>query len=186
MKYLKTYKEAVAVYQNHEHKSVIEDMLLELKDLEFHTTVSIQNFHNQHQSVRVHVSRKKEFRWNDISGVISDIASYMKSEDYNIVDFTCKDDLEFKENPDDYEVKRIQPAHFWGVGDDGKIKSTTKDVWQVPHITQTSVYDPGTFDRIIKWTFDIKFEKQLIEVDKTRGISKLSTSGSGVDSCCCN
>jgi hypothetical protein len=176
MKYLKTYKEAVAVYQNHEHKSVIEDMLLELKDLEFHTTVSIQNFHNQHQSVRVHVSREKEFNWNDISGVISDVANYMKSEDYNIVEFTCKDDLEFKENPDDYEVKRIQPAHFWGVGDDGKIKSTTKDVLQFPHVTKSSVYEPGNFNQISKWMFDIKFEKKLIEVDKTRGISKLSTN----------
>jgi len=176
MKYLKTYKEAVAVYQNHEHKSVIEDMILELKDLEFHTTVSIQNFHNQHQSVRVHVSREKEFSWNDIYGVISDIANYMKSEDYNIVDFTCKDDLEFKENPDDYEVKRIQPAHFWGVGDDGKIKSTTKDVLQFPHVTKSFVYEPGTFNQISKWIFDIKFEKKLIEVDKTRGISKLSTN----------
>ena len=161
MKYLKRYSEAVAVYQNHEHKSVIEDMLLELKDLEFHTKVSIQNFHNQHESVRVHVSKEKEFNWNDISNVISDIANYMKSEDYNIVDFTCKDDLEFKENPDDYEVKRIQPADFWGVGDDGKIKSTTKDVLQVPHVTKSSVYEPGTFNQISKWMFDIEFRKNL-------------------------
>ena len=171
MKYLKTYNEAVAVYQNHEHKSVIEDMLLELKDLEFHTKVSIQNFHNQHQSVRVHVSREKEFIWNDISQVISDIANYMKSEDYNIVDFTCKDDIEFKENPDNYEVKRIQPTYLWGLND-GKIKSTKKDVWQVPHITKSSVYEPGTFNQTSKWMFDIKFEKKLIEVDKTRGISR--------------
>jgi hypothetical protein len=176
MKYLKRYSEAVAVYQNHEHKSVIGDMLLELKDLEFHTTVSIQNFHNQHESVRVHVSKEKEFNWNDISNVISDIANYMKLEGYNIVDFTCKDDFEFKENPDDYEVKRIQPAHFWGVGDDGKIKSTTKDVLQVPHITQTSVYDPGTFNQISKWIFDIKFEKKLIEVDRNRSISRIATN----------
>ena len=77
MKYLKTYKEAVAVYQNHEHKSVIEDMLLELKDSEFHTTVSIQKFHNNHETVRVHVEKDKEFNWNDISQVISDVASYM-------------------------------------------------------------------------------------------------------------
>jgi hypothetical protein len=176
MKYLKTYKEAVAVYQNHEYKSVIEDMLLDLRDSEFHTTVSIQNYHNKHESVRVHVSREKEFNWNDISGVISDISNYMKSEGYNIVDFSCKDDVEFKENPDDYEVKKIKPAHFWGTDSSGKIKSELKDVLQIPHITQTSVYAPGTFDRINKWTFDIKFEKQLIEVDKTRGISRLSTN----------
>ena len=78
MKYLKTYNEAVAVYQNHEHKSVSEDMLLELKDLEFKTIVSIQNFHNQHESVRVHVEKDKEFNWNDISDIISDITIYMK------------------------------------------------------------------------------------------------------------
>ncbi len=176
MKYLKTYKEAVAVYQNHEHKSVIEDMLLELKDLEFHTTVSIQNFHNQHESVRVHVSREREFSWNDISQVISDISNYMKSEGYNIVDFTCKDDVDFKENPDDYEVKKTTPSYFWGTDSSGKLKSELKDVLQVPHIAETSVYDPGTFNKISKWIFDIKFEKQLIQVDKTRGISKLSTN----------
>ena len=184
MKYLKRYNEAVAVYQNHEHKSVIEDMLLELRDLEFHTTVSIQNFHNQHESVRVHVSKEKEFSWNDISGVISDIANYMRGEGYNIVDFTCKDDLEFKYNPEDYEIKRTQPAHFWGM-DDGKIKSTTKDVLQIPHITKSSVYEPGTFNQISKWMFDIKFQKQLIEIDKSRSsrlyhnprrISRLSTN----------
>jgi hypothetical protein len=100
----------------------------------------------------------------------------MKSEDYNIVDFTCKDDLEFKENPDDYEVKRIQPAHFWGVGDDGKIKSTTKDVLQFPHVTKSSVYEPGNFNQISKWMFDIKFEKKLIEVDRNRSISRISTN----------
>ncbi len=177
MRYLKTYKEAVAVYQNHEHKSVIEDMLLELKDLEFYTTVSIQNYHNQHESVRVHVSREREFSWNDISYVISDIARYMKSEGYNIVDFTCIDDIESKKNPDDYEVKKIKQSYIWSANpSDFSVKSELKDYYQLPHITQTSVYDPGTFDRIIKWTFDIKFEKQLIEVDKTRGISKLSTN----------
>jgi hypothetical protein len=176
MKYLKTYKEAVAVYQNHEHKSVIEDMLLDLRDSEFHTTVSIQNFHNNHESVRVHVSREKEFQWNDISNVISDVANYMQSEGYEIVDFTCKDDVESKENPDDYEVKKTTGAYFWGTDSSGKIKSELKDVLQIPHITQTSVYDPGTFDKINKWTFDIKFEKKLIEVDKTRSISRLFTN----------
>ena len=176
MKYLKTYKEAVAVYQNHEHKSVIEDMLLELKDLEFHTTVSIQNFHNQHQSVRVHVSREKEFSWNDIYGVISDIANYMKSEDYNIVDFTCKDDVEFKENPDNFEVKKIVQAHYWLTDSSGKVKSELRDVLQFPHITKSSVYDPVTFNQISKWMFDIKFEKKLIEVDKSRSISRIATN----------
>ena len=47
-----------------------------------------------------------------------------------------------------------------------------KDVLQIPHITQTSVYDAVTFNRINQWIFDIKFIKQLIEVDKTRGILK--------------
>jgi len=178
MRYLKTYKEAVAVYQNHEHKSVIEDMLLDLdlRDSEFHKTVSIQNYHNQHESVRVHVSREREFSWGDISGVISDISNYMKSVGYNIVDFTCKDDVDFRENPDDYEVKKIKPGYFWGTDSSGKIKSELKDVLQFPHITQTSVYQPGTFNKITKWTFDIKFEKQLIEVDNTESISKLSTN----------
>jgi hypothetical protein len=174
MKYLKTYKEAVAVYQNHEHKSVIEDMLLELKDSEFHTTVSIQKFHNNHETVRVHVEKDKEFNWNDISQVISDVASYMELEDYNIVDFTCKDDVEFKENPDDFEVKKIVQAHYWGTDSSGEIKSELKDVLQIPHITQTSVYDAVTFNRINQWIFDIKFKKQLIEVDKTRGVSKIT------------
>lgn len=178
MRYLKTYKEAVAVYQNHEYKSVIEDMLLDLdlRDSEFHKTVSIQNYHNQHESVRVHVSREREFSWSDISGVISDISNYMKSVGYNIVDFTCKDDVEFKENPDDYEVKTIKPGYFWGTDSSGKIKSELKDVLQFPHITQTSVYQPGTFNKITKWTFDIKFEKKLIEVDNTESISRLSTN----------
>jgi hypothetical protein len=126
--------------------------------------------------VRVHVSREKEFSWSDISRVISDISNYMKSEGYNIVDFSCKDDVEFKENPDDYEVKTIKPAHFWGTDSSGKIKSELKDVLQVPHITQTSVCAPGTFNKITKWTFDIKFEKQLIEVDNTESISRLSTN----------
>jgi hypothetical protein len=155
---------------------VIEDMLLELKDLEFHTTVSIQNFHNQHQSVRVHVSREKEFSWNDIYGVISDIANYMKSEDYNIVDFTCKDDVEFKENPDNFEVKKIVQAHYWLTDSSGKVKSELRDVLQFPHITKSSVYDPVTFNQISKWMFDIKFEKKLIEVDKSRSISRIATN----------
>ena len=178
MKYLKTYKEAIEVlplwYKNHEHKSVIEDMLLELKDSEFHTTVSIQKFHNNHETVRVHVEKDKEFNWNDISQVISDVASYMELEDYNIVDFTCKDDVEFKENPDDFEVKKIVQAHYWGTDSSGEIKSELKDVLQIPQITQTSVYDAVTFNKIDQWIFDIKFKKQLIEVDKTRGVSKIT------------
>jgi hypothetical protein len=176
MKYLKTYKEAVAVYQNHEHKSVIEDMLLELRDTEFHTTVSIQNFHNQHESVRVHVSKEKEFSWNDISQVISDVANYMQSEGYEIVDFTCKDDVEFKENPDNFEVKKIVQAHYWLTDSSGKVKSELRDVLQFPHITKSSVYDPVTFNQISKWMFDIKFEKKLIEVDKSRSISRIATN----------
>ncbi len=177
MKYLKTYKEAVAVYQNHEHKSVIEDMLLELKDLEFHTTVSIQNFHNQHESVRVHVSKEKEFSWNDIYGVISDVANYMQSEGYEIVDFTCKDDIESKVNPDDYEIKKMKQGNLWRRDpNDFSIKSETKDYWVIPHITKSSVYDPVTFNQISKWMFDIKFEKKLIEVDKSRSISRIATN----------
>ncbi len=177
MRYLKTYKEAVAVYQNHEHKSVIEDMLLDLRDSDFHTTVSIQNFHNQNESVRVHVSKEKEFSWNDISQVISDISNYMQSEGYEIVDFTCKDDIDSKVNPDDYEIKKMKQGHLWSRNpNDFSIKSETKDYWVTPDITQTSVYDATTFDRITKWTFDIKFEKQLIEIDKTRSISRLSTN----------
>lgn len=176
MKYLKTYKEAVAVYQNHEHKSVIEDMLLDIRDSEFHTKVSIQNFHNQHQSVRVHVSKEKEFNWNDISQVISDVSNYMQSEGYEIVDFTCKDDVEFKENPDDFEVKKIVQAHYWLTDSSGKVKSELRDVLQVPHVTKSSVYDPGTFNQISKWIFDIKFEKKLIEVDRNRSISRIATN----------
>ena len=172
MKYLKTYKEAVAVYQNHEHKSVIEDMLLELKDLEFKTIVSIQNFHNQHESVRVHVEKDKEFNWNDISGIISNITSYMKSEGYNIIDFTCKYDVEFKENPDDFEVKKLVQANYYDTDSSGKLQITSKDVYQIPYITKSTVYVQTTLIPVSRWMFDIKFEKKLIEVDKTKGISK--------------
>lgn len=162
MKYLKTYKEAVAVYQNHEHKSVIEDMLLELKDLEFHAKVSMQNFHNQHESVRVYVSKEKEFNWNDISGVISDVANYMKSEGYEIVYFTCKDDIESKVNPDDYEIKKMKQGNLWRRDPrDFSIKSEKKDYWVTPHVTKSSVYEPGTFNQISKWMFDIEFRKNL-------------------------
>jgi hypothetical protein len=73
-------------------------------------------------------------------------------------------------------VKKTTGAYFWGTDSSGEIKSELKDVLQIPHITQTSVYDPGTFDKINKWTFDIKFEKKLIEVDKTRSISRLFTN----------
>ncbi len=162
MKYLKRYSEAVAVYQNHEHKSVIGDMLLELKDLEFHAKVSIQNFHNQYESVRVYVSKEKEFNWNDISGVISDVANYMKSEGYEIVYFTCKDDIESKVNPDDYEIKKMKQGNLWRRDPrDFSIKSEKKDYWVTPHVTKSSVYEPGTFNQISKWMFDIEFRKNL-------------------------
>jgi hypothetical protein len=168
MKYLKRYSEAVAVYQNHEHKSVIEDLLLDLRDSEFHTTCSIQNYHRQYEKVRVHVSKEKEFSWNDISYVISDIVNYMKLEDYEIFDFTCKDDIESKVNPDDYEIKKMKQGNLWRRDpNDFSIKPETKDYWVTPHITQTSVYDPGTFNKITKWAFDITFKKRLNEVDKT-------------------
>jgi hypothetical protein len=150
--------------------------LLELKDTNFNATCLTNIDRSRVESIRVHISRETEFNWNDISEVISRITGYMKSEGYRIVDFTCKDDVEFKENPDDYEVKTIKPAHFWGTDSSGKIKSELKDVLQVPHITQTSVFAPGTFNKITKWTFDIKFEKQLIEVDNTESISRLSTN----------
>jgi hypothetical protein len=177
MRYLKTYKEAVAVYQNHEHKSVIEDMLLELKDLEFHAKVSIQNFHNQYESVRVYVSKEKEFNWNDISGVISDVANYMKSEGYEIVYFTCKDDIESKVNPDDYEIKKMKQGNLWRRDPrDFSIKSETKDYWVTPHVTKSSVYEPGTFNQISKWMFDIEFRKNLKANEELSPSTYLSTA----------
>ena len=176
MKYLKRYSEAVAVYQNHEHKSVIEGFLIDLVHSDFHTRCSVQNMHGNLEQVRVVVSREKEFSWNDISEVISDIANYMRGEGYKIVDFTCEDDIDSKYNPEDYEVKKTTGAYFWTTDDSGKIKSELRDVLQIPHITKTSVYEPGTFNQISKWMFDIKFEKKLFEIDRTRGISKLSTN----------
>ena len=41
----------------------------------------------------------------------------------------------------DFEVKKIVQAHYWGTDSSGEIKSELKDVLQIPHITQTSVYD---------------------------------------------
>jgi hypothetical protein len=174
MRYLRKYNEMDSFYQSHEHKSEIEDILLELKDTNFNATCLTNIDKSGVESFRVHISRETEFNWNDISDVISRITGYMKSEGYQIVDFTCKDDVEFKENPDDYEVKKTTGAYFWNTDSSGKIKSELKDVLQVPNITQTSVYHPGTFDKIQKWTFDITFEKKLI--DKTTSFSKFSTN----------
>jgi len=165
MKYLKRYNEAVDVVNN-EHKSVIEDMLLDLRDLDFHTTCLVQDkqilrFGSIEGGIKIHITKDKEFKWNDISQVISDIANYLQSEGYEIVDFTSKDDTESKENPDDYEIKKIKLGHLWSKDpNDSSIKSQIKDYWQIPNVTKTSIYDPADWDTVSRWMFDIKFEKK--------------------------
>ncbi len=133
MKYLKRYSESV----DHESVSVIEDMLLELRDLDFQTDCQFIN-----DIVIVNVSKEKEFQWNEISQVISYITNYMKEEGYQIADFTSKGDVESPvENPDDYEIKKPSRRN------------------EIPFVKFSTVIDPVDWNTIKKWSFNISFTK---------------------------
>ena len=171
MKYLKRYEEAVGVRLNSELKSTIEDLLIDLRDDEFETKVSEIDYHSQKERVKVVVSRGKEFTYSDIKPQIESVWSYLNSEGFKIEHFTCVEDCEkFEETEDDFTIQQKVKGYVWGMDPStSKVTSIEKDFQRRPEISKTEMYNPMTFDRINKFTFEISFTKDKIVVDKKRG-----------------
>ena len=170
MKYLKRYEEAVGVRLNSELKSTIEDLLIDLRDEEFETKVSEIDYHSQKERVKVVVSRAKEFTYGDIKLQIESVWSYLKSEGFEIEHFTCVEDENFEESEDEFTINQKIKGYHWTTDPETfGVKSIEKEYQRRPQINKSQVYDPMTFDRVNKFTFEISFTKDKIVVDKTRG-----------------
>ena len=171
MKYLKKYQEAVGVRLNSELKSTVEDLLIDLRDEEFETKVSEIDYHSQKERVKVVVSRGKEFTYSDIKPQIESVWSYLSGEGFKIEHFTCVEDWENFEDPeDDFTIHQKDKGYVWGMDPNtSKVTPIEKEFQRRPEIIKYEIYDPMTFDRINNWTFEISFTKDKIVVDKTRG-----------------
>lgn len=171
MKYLKRYQEAVGVRLNSELKSTIEDLLIDLRDEDFKTKVSEIDYHSQKERVKVVVTRCKEFTYGDIKTQIESVWSYLSGEGFKIEHFTCVEDWEnFEEPEDNFTIYQNDKGYVWGMDPNtSKVTSIEKDFQRRPEISKTEMYDPMTFDRVNKFTFEISFTKDKIVVDKTRG-----------------
>lgn len=171
MRYLKTYNEKVGVRLNSELKSTIEDLLIDLRDEEFETKVSEIDYHSQKERVKVVVSRAKEFTYRDIKLQIESVWSYLNGEGFKIEHFTCVEDWEnFEEPEDDFTIHQKDKGYQWGMDPSSfKVTSIEKEFQRRPEVINSPVYDPMTFDRVNKFTFEISFTKDKIVVDKTRG-----------------
>jgi len=172
MKYLKTYKEAVGVRLKSELKSTVEDLLIELRDEEFDTKVSEIDYHSQKERVKVSVSRNKEFTYSDIKIPIESIWSYLSGEGFEIEHFTCVEDENFEESEDGFTINQKIKGYHWTTDPETfGVKSIEKEYQRRPQIINSPVYDPTNFDRVNKWTFEISFTKDKIEIDRSRGLS---------------
>ena len=170
MKYLKRYKEAVAVRLKSELKSTVEDLLIELRDDEFQTNVSEIDYHSQKERVKVNIKRDKEFTYEDIKLPIESIWSYLSGEGFEIEHFTCVEDENFEESEDGFTINQKIKGYHWTTDPETfGVKSIEKEYQRRPQITKSEVYDPINFDRINSWLFEISFTKDKIVVDKTRG-----------------
>lgn len=169
MKYLKTYYEAIGVKLNSELKSTVEALLIDLRDEEFDTKVSEIDYHSQKERVKVVVSKGKEFTYGDIKTQIESVWSYLSGEGFKIEHFTCVEDWEnFEEPEDNFTIYQNDKGYVWDQTDT-HLKYIEKEFQRRPEITKSEIYDPMTFDRVNKFTFEISFIKDKIEVDKTRG-----------------
>lgn len=169
MRYLKTYNEKVGVRLNSELKSTIEDLLIDLRDEDFDTKVSEIDYHSQKERVKVVVSRGKEFTYRDIKLQIESVWSYLSGEGFKIEHFTCSEDWEnFEEPEDNFTIYQNDKGYVWDQTDT-HLKYIEKEFQRRPEVINSPVYDPMTFDRVNKWTFEISFTKDKIVVDKTRG-----------------
>jgi hypothetical protein len=172
MKYLKRYEEAVGVRLKSELKSTVEDLLIELRDEEFDTKVSEIDYHSQKERVKVSVSRNKEFTYSDIKIPIESIWSYLSGEGFEIEHFTCVEDENFEESEDGFTINQKIKGYHWTTDPETfGVKSIEKEYQRRPQIINSPVYDPTTFDRVNKWTFEISFTKEKIVVDRSRGLS---------------
>ena len=170
MKYLKRYKEAVAVRLKSELKSTVEDLLIELRDDEFQTNVSEIDYHSQKERVKVNIKRDKEFTYEDIKLPIESIWSYLSGEGFEIEHFTCVEDENFEESEDGFTINQKIKGYHWTTDPETfGVKSIEKEYQRRPQITKSEVYDPINFERINSWLFEISFTKDKIVVDKTRG-----------------
>jgi hypothetical protein len=172
MKYLKRYEEAVGVRLKSELKSTVEDLLIELRDEEFDTKVSEIDYHSQKERVKVSVSRNKEFTYSDIKIPIESIWSYLSGEGFEIEHFTCVEDENFEESEDGFTINQKIKGYHWTTDPETfGVKSIEKEYQRRPQIINSPVYDPTNFDRVNKWTFEISFTKDKIEIDRSRGLS---------------
>jgi len=176
MRYLKTYNEAVGVKLKSELKSTVEDLLIELRDEEFITKVSQIDYHSQKERVKVTITSSREFTYRDIKPQIESVWSYLNSEGFRIEHFTCVEDWENVEEPeDDFTIHQKGITHIWGTDPStSKVTSIDTEFQRRPSIRIQPIHDPENFDRIQKWIFEIIFTKNKIEVDRTRG--RLSTN----------
>ena len=175
MKYLKRYKEAVAVRLKSELKSTVEDLLIELRDDEFQTNVSEIDYHSQKERVKVNIKRDKEFTYEDIKLPIESIWSYLSGEGFEIEHFTCVEDENFEESEDEFTInQKIKGLHYTTDPKTFGTISIEKEFQRRPQIINSPVYDPINFARVDKWTFEISFTKDKISVDRKR--SHLSTN----------
>lgn len=168
---INTYNEKVGVKLNSELKSTIEELLIDLRHEEFETKVSEIDYHSQKERVKVVVSKDREFTYGDIKTQIEEVWSYLNGEGFEIEHFTCTEDWQnFEEPEDEFTIQQKDKGYVWGTDPNTfKVTSIEKEFQRRPEISKTEIYDPVTFDRVYKFTFEISFTKDTIVVDKTRG-----------------
>ena len=170
MRYLKTYNEKIAVKLRSELKSTVENYLIDLVHDEFEVRVSEIDYHSQKERVKVVVNRGREFTYEDIKSSIESVWSYLSEEGFEIEHFTCVEDENFEESEDEFTINQKIKGYHWTTDPETfGVKSIEKEYQRRPQINKSQVYDPMTFDRVNKFTFEISFTKDKIVVDKTRG-----------------
>lgn len=168
MRYLKTYNEKVGVRLNSELKSTIEDLLIDLRDEEFETKVSEIDYERR-ELVKVIIERDSEFTYDDIKLQIEEVWSYLKSEGFSIEQFTCVEDWNDLELPqDEFTIHQKSKGYQWHTVD-GKIKSIEKDFQRRPVINKEELFNRDLQRYFFRWSFHIFFTKDKFIIDKTRG-----------------
>jgi hypothetical protein len=92
--------------------------------------------------VKVTVSRGREFTYEDIKPEIESVWSYLNGEGFKIEHFTCTEDWEnFEEPEDEFTIHQKDKGYVWSTGEDGEIKSIDKEFQRRPNVMISPIYN---------------------------------------------
>lgn len=155
MKYLKRYNEKNSVELNSELKSNVENLIVDLKD-DFEVKVTENDYNSKKDTIKVTVSKNKEFKYEDIKSYIEDVWYYLNKEGFEIEWFTSSEYEKHEEPEDEFSITQMVKGYHWTTDlETGAIKSIEKEYQRRPDISNSSTSTVGN------WKFEISFIKVI-------------------------